>query len=120
MARGEGKLVVGPVHSYGLLGGVLAMYGEKVGKLEVIQNVVRNPSVENCLKIAEGVNIYRKGSELIYDDGVFYGLAKNRFFTYNCRTSAMRMLETNVASIEQDNDGTIFLSKGTKLYRYQD
>ena len=68
----------------------------------------------------EGINNYWKGSELIYDDGVFYGLAKNRFFTYNTRTSAMRMLETNVASIEQDNDGTIFLSKGTKLYRYKD
>ncbi|MBW4080775.1 WD40 repeat domain-containing protein [Paenibacillus sp. S150] len=62
-------------------------------------------------------HFWRGGCELLYREGVLYGVAMNTLFTYDVRLGRLEVLDGDARLLAMDGEGGLYFARTTALYR---
>ncbi|KAA1190770.1 WD40 repeat domain-containing protein [Paenibacillus sp. B2(2019)] len=62
-------------------------------------------------------HFWRSGNELLYKEGMLYGVSMNRLFKFNMRNEELEVLDDDARLLAMDREGDLFFARTTALYR---
>lgn len=62
-------------------------------------------------------HFWRSGNELLYKEGMLYGVSMNRLFKFDVRSKELEVLNDDARLLTMDREGDLFFARTTALYR---
>ncbi|MNC54544.1 hypothetical protein D3C75_1040310 [compost metagenome] len=64
-------------------------------------------------------HFWRSGNELLYKDGMLYGVSMNRLFKFDVKREKLEVLDDEARLLTMDRKGDLYFARTTVLYRMQ-
>ncbi|OMD69501.1 hypothetical protein BSK62_01060 [Paenibacillus odorifer] len=64
-------------------------------------------------------HFWRSGNELLYKDGMLYGVLMNRLFKFDVKREELEVLDDEARLLTMDRKGDLYFARTTVLYRMQ-